>query len=63
MITLAAPSYMNVFLLPAVAAALPELRVRALELPPAMVRTLAATNLFEVTLLLGEPRLPSTGGD
>jgi len=59
-ITLAAPSYMNAFLLPAVAAALPELRVRALELPPAMVRTLAATNLFEVALLLGEPRLPST---
>jgi DNA-binding transcriptional LysR family regulator len=59
-ITVAAPSYVNALLLPAMAAAVPELRFRALELPPAMVRTLAPANLFDVTVLLGEPRLPPT---
>jgi DNA-binding transcriptional LysR family regulator len=58
MLTLAAPSYINAFMLPAMAAAVPQLRVRSLELPPSLVRTLAAANLFDCTLLLGSPRLP-----
>ncbi len=59
-ITIAAPSYINALFLPAMAAAVPDVRVRALELPPAMVRTLAPANLFDVTVLLGDPRLPPT---
>lgn len=59
-LTIAAPSYVNALFLPAMAAAVPGVRVRALELPPAMVRTLAPANLFDATVLLGEPRLPPT---
>ena len=59
-VTIAAPSYMNVFMVPALAAGAPEVRIRSLELPPSMVRTLAPANLFEATILLGPPRLPAT---
>lgn len=58
-LTLAAPSYMN-SLLPVIADAIPDSRVRSLELPPPLVRTLAPANLFDATLLLGPPRLPMT---
>jgi len=59
-VTIAAPSYMNVFMLPVLAAAAPEVRIRSLELPPAMVRTQAAADLFDATILLGPLRLPSS---
>jgi DNA-binding transcriptional LysR family regulator len=58
-VTVAAPSYMNVFMLPAMAVAAPDVTIRSLELPPSMVRTLAPANLFDATMLLGPARLPS----
>lgn len=60
LLTVAAPSYMNLAMLPVIARALPEMRIRGLELPPSLVRTFAAANLFDATLLMGAPRLPGS---
>ena len=59
-ITVAAPSYLCTSFLPVVAATLPQLRLRALELPPAVVRAHSTDNFFDVCLVPGTPRLPST---
>ncbi|HET7786385.1 MAG TPA: LysR family transcriptional regulator [Myxococcales bacterium] len=60
LLTIAAPSYINSLFLPAIAEAVPEMRVRGLELPASLVRTLAPGGLFDVTVLVGQPRLPRT---
>jgi DNA-binding transcriptional LysR family regulator len=57
-LALAAPSYLNAIFLPRMAAALPETRVRGLELPPALVRAYAVENFFEVALIVGDEQLP-----
>jgi DNA-binding transcriptional LysR family regulator len=60
-LTVAAPSYLATLLLPSIAAALPQHRVRGLELPPALVRAYVAENFFDVALLpSGIERLPTT---
>ncbi len=60
LLTFSAPSYVNAYVLPAIARAVPDRRVRGLEMPPSLVRTFAAANLFDATVLLGKPRLPET---
>jgi DNA-binding transcriptional LysR family regulator len=60
LLTFAAPSYVNAYVLPAIARAVPDRRVRGLEMPPSLVRTFAAANLFDATVLVGRPRLPET---
>ncbi len=59
-LTVAAPSYLTSLLVPRIAVALPELRVRGLELPPALIRAYAAENFFDLTLTLGDERLPGS---
>ena len=60
-LTVAGPSYLITLLLPEIAACLPRLRVRSLELPPALVRAHAAENFFHLALITsGMNRLPST---
>jgi DNA-binding transcriptional LysR family regulator len=60
-LTFAAPSYLTGIFLPAIATSMPQLRVRGLEMPPALVRAYAAENFFDMTLLpSGLERLPST---
>jgi DNA-binding transcriptional LysR family regulator len=59
-LTFAAPSYLNALFLPPVVEALPQYRVRGLELPPALVRAYAASNFFDLTLTVGGGRLPDT---
>jgi hypothetical protein len=51
---------MNQFLLPVVARAVPQLRVRGLEMPPTLVRAFAHANFFDATLLLGPVRMPTS---
>ena len=57
-ITLVAPSYINTYLVPALAR-MTDIRLRALEMPPSLIRSCAGANLFDVTVILGEPRLPA----
>jgi DNA-binding transcriptional LysR family regulator len=57
-LALAAPSYLNAIFLPRIAAALPEVRVRGLELPPALVRAYAVESFFDVAFLVGDEALP-----
>jgi len=57
-LTVGAPSYLQDFALPLLAAARPDLRMRGCELPPALVRAYAAEALFDVTLSLGARSLP-----
>lgn len=59
-LTIGAPSYLNAAFLPRIAAADPELRLRGLDLAPALVRSFAAQNLFDVAFTVGEERLPAT---
>jgi DNA-binding transcriptional LysR family regulator len=56
-LVLAAASFMNSTFLPDVAAACPELRLRALDLPPALIRASASENFFDATICAGTPRL------
>jgi len=56
-VTFAGASYLVSAMLPALAASQPGLRVRGLELPPALVRAYAAENVFDMALL-GAARLP-----
>jgi DNA-binding transcriptional LysR family regulator len=57
-LTVAAPSFLNAPFLPYIALAVPNLVVRGLELPPPLIRAYAAENFFDLTLGLGESRLP-----
>ena len=57
-LALAAPSYLNAVFLPRIAAALPAIVVRGLELPPALVRAYAVENFFDVALVVGSEKLP-----
>jgi DNA-binding transcriptional LysR family regulator len=60
-LALAAPSYLNAIFLPRIAATLdgqPRMRVRGLELPPALVRAYAVENFFDLALVLGDDKLP-----
>lgn len=57
-LALAAPSYLNAVFLPRIAAALPDVLVRGLELPPALVRAYAVENFFDVALVVGSEKLP-----
>jgi LysR family glycine cleavage system transcriptional activator len=59
-LTVAAPSFLNVLFLPALARSVPSFRVRGIELPPALVRAYAAENIFDVALTLGLERFPDT---
>jgi len=59
-LSVAAPSFMNDAFLPAIANAAPGLRVRGLDLPPALVRAYASENFFDATLSFGPARLPET---
>lgn len=62
-LTVAAASYLIVAGLPRLAAAAPGLRVRGLELPPALVRAYAADNLFDLAVMgqqTGAERLPAS---
>ena len=54
---IAAPSFMNTAFLPTIANACPDLRVRGLDLPPALVRAYASENFFDATICIGPPRL------
>lgn len=59
-LSVAAPSFMNDAFLGAIANASPDMRVRGLDLPPALVRAYASENFFDITLSFGPARLPST---
>lgn len=53
-VTLAAPSWLVHLFLPPIANALPDLRVRGLELPPPLLRAYAAENFFDLTLVTSD---------
>jgi len=55
-LTVAAPSFLSSLLLPVIAAARPEQRVRGIDLPPALVRAYAAENFFDVAMTIGPER-------
>ncbi|MBS2031401.1 MAG: LysR family transcriptional regulator [Deltaproteobacteria bacterium] len=57
-LALAAPSYLASFFLPVVARSQPQLRLRALQLAPAIVRAMAGEALFEAALTVGPERFP-----
>lgn len=59
-IAVAAPSYMISWCAPRIAEALPGSRVRAIEMAPALIRTLAASNFFDVCITLAAERLPES---
>jgi DNA-binding transcriptional LysR family regulator len=59
-IAVAAPSYMIIWCAPRITEALPGTRVRAIEMAPALIRTLAAGNFFDVCLTLAGERLPES---
>jgi DNA-binding transcriptional LysR family regulator len=56
-IAVAAPSYMISWFAPRIAQVLPATRVRAIEMAPALIRTLAASNHFDVCITMAEERL------
>jgi DNA-binding transcriptional LysR family regulator len=59
-IAVAAPSYMITWCAPRIAEALPGTRLRAIEMAPALIRTLAASNFFDVCITMAEERLPES---
>jgi DNA-binding transcriptional LysR family regulator len=59
-LTMAAPSFLNSLFVPAIAARLPAVRLRALEYPPALVRAFAAEGVFDMALTIGQERLPGS---
>lgn len=59
-VIVAAPSYMIGWSAPKIAEALPGTRVRAMQLAPALIRTLAARNLFDVCITLADKALPES---
>jgi DNA-binding transcriptional LysR family regulator len=58
-ITLAAASFLVSQFVPPICERLPRVRVRSLEMPPALVRSHAAENFFDMAITLGPARLPS----
>ena len=62
-LTVAAPSYLLGQFLPTIASSQPQLRVRGLELPPALVRAYAAENFFDsLPFALGDGAAPQRLG-
>ena len=59
-IAVAAPSYMIAWCAPRICEALPDSRVRAIEMAPALIRTLAAGNFFDVCVTLAAERMPES---
>jgi len=59
-VAVAAPSYMIIWCAPQITKALPGTRVRAIEMAPALIRTLAASNFFDVCITMAEERLPES---
>lgn len=59
-LTIAAPSYLADLFIPAIAAVLEGSRVRALQLAPPTMRSLAADNLFDACLTIGRQPLPES---
>ena len=59
-LTVAAPSYLADYFIPAIAAAPVGTRVRALQLAPPVMRNLAGDNLFDVCLSIGKQQLPDS---
>jgi DNA-binding transcriptional LysR family regulator len=57
-LTVAAPSYLCSFLVPRIAAACAPMRIRALEMPPALLRIHAGDGYLDVLLSLGQFPLP-----
>ncbi len=57
-VTLASPAFLGALLFPAIAEAVPELKVRGLELAPVLVRAHAADHLFDMALVEDASRLP-----
>lgn len=56
MVTIAAPSFLCAVLLPALIAALPQHRVRGLELPPAALRAHPSDGVFDVLVVTGSAK-------
>ena len=59
-LAIAAPSYLGAFFLPAIAQKLPELRLRALQFAPALLRAYAGEALFDSALTVGPERFPKS---
>lgn len=59
-VAVAAPSYLIAWCAPRIAEAMPGTRMRAVEMAPALIRTLAASNFFDVCITLAEERLPES---
>jgi DNA-binding transcriptional LysR family regulator len=60
-ITIAAPSWLAVTIVPRIASLLGGVRVRSLELPPSMIRALVAEQIFDLALFPGtSERLPAS---
>ena len=60
-LTVAAPSWLSANIIPRIAVALENVRVRCIELPPSLMRALAGENIFDLALLPGmSERLPAT---
>jgi DNA-binding transcriptional LysR family regulator len=57
-LTVAGASYLNSAFLPAIAGSASTVRVRGLELPPALLRAYAGENFFQLALTLDEESLP-----
>jgi DNA-binding transcriptional LysR family regulator len=58
-LTVAAPSYLNTVFLPAIATSQQGLRVRGMDMPPALIRAYASENIFDMAVLpSGAERLP-----
>ena len=59
-ISVAAPSYLSSVFVPVIATSLPGVRVRGVELPPALIRAYASEGTFDLALTIGLQRLPKT---
>jgi DNA-binding transcriptional LysR family regulator len=59
-LTVAAPSYLATAFLPRLAGRHPWLRLRGLQLAPALVRAYATENFFDMALIIGVERMPAT---
>lgn len=57
-LAIAAPSYLAAFFLPVLAAAQPGIRLRSLQLAPALLRAYAGESLFAAALTIGPERFP-----
>jgi DNA-binding transcriptional LysR family regulator len=57
-LTLAAPSYLHGPIVPRVAAALPDRRLRCLSMPQMLVRAYASERLFQAAITVGKERFP-----